>query len=135
MKFWYYASERMCYNGLAKHSCGINARSFQEPHTRFCFSGSIQAVNAAYGIHSEQLLAAVNLHNMLTIKDLKEKIQNRPDDMKVQLLDLTTDDPYESSYSLTPESCGVDDYVDIEEEVAGQVFWISFKNKLNENPI
>lgn len=73
---------------------------------------------------------------MLTIKDLKEKIQNLPDDMKVQLLDLTTDDPYESSYSLTPESCGVDDYVDMEdEEVAGQLFWISFENKLNENPI
>jgi hypothetical protein len=67
----------------------------------------------------------------MTIKDLKEKIQDLPDDMIVRLLDLSTDDPYDCSYGLTKESCGTGSYYSTSaEEHQGEVFWISFTNKL-----
>lgn len=72
----------------------------------------------------------------LTVGVLKEVIKTLPDDMSVGLVDLTTDDFYDSSYQLTKASIGPGDCAEEEDgPVTGQALWISFENKLNENPI
>jgi hypothetical protein len=72
----------------------------------------------------------------MNIKQLKELIKDLPDDMPVGLWDITTDDFTDLNYSLTKESFMVEDYVEEENgDIKGQMLFICFENKLNENPI
>lgn len=72
----------------------------------------------------------------MTIKELKEKIKDLPDDMRFGLLDSTTDDFGDSNYSVTGESFEILDYVEEEErEIVGKALFLVFENVLNENPI
>lgn len=72
----------------------------------------------------------------MTIKDLKEVIKGLPDHMMVGLMDLSTDDPGDSNYHLTKDSFEVLEYTEQDDpELKGQMLFIAFKNKLNENPI
>jgi len=73
----------------------------------------------------------------MDIKELKEFIKNLPDEMPVQLLDMTTDDGNESNYGINTEDLIVDDYVKEEGDIkaVGKMLYICFENKINENPI
>lgn len=81
---------------------------------------------------------------MYTIKDLKKFIEknNLPDDMPVGLVDITTDDTDDMNYSFSDENFQVEDYYSQEDEGTddygkprGKMLFITFENKLNENPI
>lgn len=78
----------------------------------------------------------------MNVKDLKKIIENLPDEMPVQLLDLTTDVTEEMNYSLSETDFEVEDYYHPDDENTdnygvprGQMLYISFENKLNENSI
>jgi hypothetical protein len=72
----------------------------------------------------------------MNIKELKEIIQELPDEMPVGLLDYTTDDFYDCNYNLKKEDFFIEDYVfDEDSEILGKMLFIGFENKLNENPI
>ena len=74
----------------------------------------------------------------MNVKELKEKLENLPDDMMVGLLDTTTDDRYDMTYFISDEDVFVDDcYKEDNEngEPDGKMIFISFENKLNEDPI
>lgn len=66
----------------------------------------------------------------MKIKDLKEFIKDLPDDMPVQLVDISTDDIDQSNYVLTKEDISIEDYVlEPDGETAGKMLAISFINK------
>lgn len=73
----------------------------------------------------------------MKIAELKKIIENLPDDMPVGLWDLSTDSFVDGNYKLSPQDCVVEDYIKEEDdtEIAGQMLFITFENKLNENPI
>lgn len=72
----------------------------------------------------------------MNIKELKEIIKDLPDEMLFGLLDLTTDDFYECNYPISKNNFEIDDYVKEEEsESQGKMLFLTFENKLNENPI
>lgn len=79
----------------------------------------------------------------MTIGELKKYISdnNLPDDMPIGILDLTTDDTNDANYPFNEEVLMVDDYYNIDEfeeadyEPKGKMLFITFENKLNENPI
>lgn len=72
----------------------------------------------------------------MKIKELKEIIQDLPDEMPVGLIDATTDDFYDMNYGLSKEQFNIDDYVSEEDgEIKGKMLFIYFENKLNENSI
>jgi len=73
----------------------------------------------------------------MKIADLKNIIENLPDDMPVGLWDLSTDSFTDGNYQLAPKDLIIEDYVKNEDdsEIAGQMLFITFENKLNENPI
>lgn len=81
---------------------------------------------------------------MYTIKDLKNFIEknNLPDDMPVGLLDTTTDDTDFMNYRISDDNLMIEDYYFREDEFTddygksrGKMLFITFENKLNENPI
>lgn len=78
---------------------------------------------------------------MFTIKDFKNFIEqnNLPDDMPIQLLDVSTDDETEMNYSIAHRDLDVADYYDEPDNhnstPKGKMLYIQFVNKLNENPI
>ena len=61
----------------------------------------------------------------MKIKDLKEFIKDLPDEMPVQLVDLSTDDDYQSNYGLTSQDLAIVEF----EETDGKMLAISFWNK------
>ena len=74
----------------------------------------------------------------MKVKELKEKLENLPDDMMVGLLDTTTDDRDDMSYFISDEDVFVDDCYNEDndtEEPDGKMLFIVFENKLNEDPI
>lgn len=72
----------------------------------------------------------------MNIKELKEIIKDLPDDMPVGLIDATTDDFSDMNYPLEKKHFAIDDYVKEEGgDIEGQMLFIYFENKLNENPI
>lgn len=72
----------------------------------------------------------------MNIKDLKDFIKDLPDEMPFGLMDLTTDDFHDGNYSISEEDLIIEDYVKEEEgEVQGKMLFLTFENKLNENPI
>lgn len=64
---------------------------------------------------------------MITVKDLKRKIENLPDGMPVILSDLD-DDSESGSYDLTDASMGVEPTISMDDEEEGEAFVISFTN-------
>lgn len=72
----------------------------------------------------------------MTVKDLKEYLKDKPDEMPIGLLDLTTDDFGHCNYPVNKDNLLIEDYVrDEGEEIAGKMLFITFENSLNENPI
>jgi len=74
----------------------------------------------------------------MNVKELKQKLENLPDDMKVGLLDATTDDRDDMNYFISDEDVFVEDCWKEDNETGepdGKMLFISFENKLNENPI
>ena len=74
----------------------------------------------------------------MTVKELKQKLENLPDDMIVGLLDATTDDRYYMNYFISDEDVFVDDCYNEDndtEEPDGKMLFIIFENKLNEDSI
>ena len=74
----------------------------------------------------------------MTVKELKQKLENLPDDMIVGLLDATTDDRGYMNYFISDEDVFVDDcyYEDNDTgEPDGKMLFIAFENKLNEDSI
>lgn len=73
----------------------------------------------------------------MTIKELKEVIADLPDHMNVGLMDMSTDDTDDSNYPLKKENFEVMEYTEQDDpnEVKGEMLFIVFTNKLNENPI
>jgi hypothetical protein len=71
----------------------------------------------------------------MTIIELKQFIENLPNDAPVVLCDLSTDDPFECSYDLDIPSLDFSDLTDHEDEPKGKGLIICFHNKLNPNPI
>ena len=74
----------------------------------------------------------------MTVKELKLKIENLPDDMMVGLLDVTTDDRDDMNYFIADQDVFVDDCWKEDNESGepdGKMLFICFANKLNENPI
>jgi len=73
----------------------------------------------------------------MKVADLKKIIENLPDNMNVGLLDLSTDNFSDGNYQLTEKDLIIEDYVKEEDdhEIAGQMLFITFDNKLNENSI
>ena len=74
----------------------------------------------------------------MNVKELKQKLENLPDDMMVGLLDSTTDDRDDMNYFISEEDifiedCWLPDNEDGEPDC--KMLFISFENKLNENPI
>lgn len=81
---------------------------------------------------------------MFTIKDFKNFIEqnNLPDDMPIQLLDVSTDDETEMNYSIAHRDLDVADWYHEDDrgtddygKPRGKMLYIQFVNKLNENPI
>lgn len=64
-------------------------------------------------------------------------LQKHPGDMRVGLLDLSTDNYTDMNYDLSEDMFCVEDLVEDEDstEIIGQGLFIVFENKLNENPI
>lgn len=74
----------------------------------------------------------------MTVKELREKIKNLPDEMMVGLLDTTTDDTFDMNYFISENDVFVDDYWkedNVSGEPDGRMLFICFENNLNENPI
>ena len=74
----------------------------------------------------------------MNVKELKKKLENLPDDMMVGLLDATTDDRDDMNYFISDEDVFVEDCWKEDNETGepdGKMLFISFENKLNENPI
>ena len=74
----------------------------------------------------------------MTVKDLKQKLENLPDDMIVGLLDGTTDDRYDMNYFISDEDVFVDDCYHEDNDTGepdGKMLFIVFENKLNEDSI
>lgn len=72
----------------------------------------------------------------ITVKDLKEILEDKPEDMPVGLWDMSTDDFYDGNYPITKEDFLIEDYVQEEGgEPKGKMLFITFENKLNENSI
>ncbi|MBD8081109.1 hypothetical protein [Chryseobacterium caseinilyticum] len=78
---------------------------------------------------------------MFTVKDFKEILENLPEDMPVGLIDVTTDDTDDMNYPLGKENFTIEDYFrgdqtdDNYGTPLGKMLFITFENKLNENPI
>ena len=66
----------------------------------------------------------------ITIKNLKDAIQELPDDMPVLLIDLSTDDDAESLYNITPKKLCIEDVSYKESGKETKAFTIAFDNKL-----
>ena len=65
-----------------------------------------------------------------TVKDLKALIEHLPDDMSVGLLDLSTEDSFDSTYGYPKVEVG-DCYKEPDDSVpSGKALWITFENKL-----
>ena len=74
----------------------------------------------------------------MNVKELKQKLENLPDEMMVGLLDTTTDDRDDMNYFISDEDVFVDDCYKEDNETGkpdGKMLFIAFENKLNENPI
>lgn len=72
----------------------------------------------------------------MKVKELKEIIKEMPDSMDVHLMDLTSDHPEDSVYTLSKGNFSVEKAFDItNDELEWDVLFITFKNKLNPNPI
>lgn len=74
----------------------------------------------------------------MNVKELKQYLNELPDEMPVGILDLTTDDTYAANYPVNKKIMHIGDYVDFEadeNEVKGQMLFLTFENSLNENPI
>ena len=77
----------------------------------------------------------------MKIKELKELIKDLPDDMNFGLIDLTTDDTDDMNYSVSKDDFNVEDCYDNDSdsetygEIKGKMLFLTFENKLNENPI
>ena len=70
----------------------------------------------------------------MTIKDIKELIQDLPDDMPFSILDLSTDDETEMNYHISKDNFDVMDcYSDEEEEFpTHKALFLCFENNLRE---
>lgn len=57
----------------------------------------------------------------MNVKSLKEFLKDKPDDMPIGLLDLTTDDMHDANYPVTEKTLHIGDYVKFEDadEIAG----------------
>ena len=74
----------------------------------------------------------------MTVKELKQKLENLPDDMIVGLLDTTTDDRDDMNYFISDEDVFVDDCYHEDNDTGepdGKMLFIVFENKLNEDSI
>ena len=72
----------------------------------------------------------------MKIIDLKQLIDDLPDDMPVGLIDLTTDDFNDCNYSVEKENFEIMDWSEEEGgEPKGKALFLVFSNKLNPNPI
>ena len=72
----------------------------------------------------------------MVVKELIEKLSKYPENYPVVLLDETTDEESASCYGITDSKIGeVDLFKYPDEEKGYKGIAISFKNKLNENPI
>lgn len=74
----------------------------------------------------------------MNVKELKQKLENLPDDMMVGLLDSTTDDRDDMNYSIGHSDVFVEDCFHEDNETGepdGKMLFILFENKLNEDPI
>jgi len=66
-----------------------------------------------------------------------ELLQKHDPEMRIGLLDISTDNQTDMNYSLSEENFDVLDLVEDEDscEVIGQGLFITFINNLNEDPI
>lgn len=73
----------------------------------------------------------------MNVGELIELLSKHPKDMRVGLLDLTTDQAIDMNYSLSEDMFTVEDLVEDEDstEIIGQGLFIVFENKLNPDPI
>ena len=74
----------------------------------------------------------------MTVKELKQKLENLPDDMMVGLLDGTTDDRDDMNYFIEDQDVFVGHCWKEDNETGepdGKMLFITFENKLNENSI
>ena len=74
----------------------------------------------------------------MNVKELKQKLENLPDEMMVGLLDITTDDRDDMNYFISDEDVFVDDCYKEDNETGepdGKMLFIAFENVLNDNPI
>lgn len=74
----------------------------------------------------------------MTKKELIEKMKDLPDNSPVILADNTTDDPMSCFYSEIEgfvEEYYEGDIEDPNNKPSGKALFLSFDNKLNENPI
>ena len=72
----------------------------------------------------------------MTVKELKQKLENLPDDMIVGLLDATTDDRGYMNYFISDEDVFVEDCYHEDNDTGepdGKMLFIVFENKLNED--
>jgi hypothetical protein len=72
----------------------------------------------------------------MKVKDLKQLINDLPDDMPIGLIDLTTDDFNDCNYPVEKENFEIMDWSEEEDgEPKGKALFLVFENKLNPNPI
>ena len=74
----------------------------------------------------------------MNVKELKQKLENLPDEMMVGLLDTTTDDRDDMNYFISDEDVFIDDCYKEDNETGesdGKMLFIAFENVLNDNPI
>ena len=64
----------------------------------------------------------------ITVKDLRKITKDLPEDMPINLLDITTDNIFDCSYSLYETDFSVDNYCNKDEEIVGKCLWIAFEN-------
>jgi hypothetical protein len=70
----------------------------------------------------------------MKVKDLKQLINDLPDDMPIVLIDLTTDDFNDCNYPVEKENFEIMDWTE-KGEPKGKALFLVFENKLNPNPI
>lgn len=71
----------------------------------------------------------------MTNAELKAILSTFPDDYPVVLIDLTTDDELECTYTIEKSSVGEEDLIQGWSEKQVKGIGICFRNRLNENPI
>ena len=73
----------------------------------------------------------------MNVEEMIAVLSNYDGKMRVGLLDLSTDNHVDMNYSLSEDDFDVLDLVADEDslEVIGQGLFITFENKLNEDPI